>query len=102
MRGLGEGYGGRRRERGSGRGGAVISTGHFSGEIVGIFSCYINSFRIFTSTFSRCLFIFLLVQIHLLADRTGIFYLTKYPDKIAIQVYNVCSLPQGIGWGSLN
>ena len=52
VRGWGEGDRGRRE------GVAVIFTGHFLEGIVGIFPCYINSFCIFTSTFSHC-FLFL-------------------------------------------
>ena len=45
---------------------------------------------------------FLLIQIHFLADRTGLFSITKYLDEYAIQFYHVWSLTQGIGWGSLH
>ena len=37
----------------------------------------------------HALFLFLLIQIHFLADITGLFYLTKSLDEDAIQVYHV-------------
>ena len=80
------GEGGRGRE---GRGERRFSRVIVLGKSLGIFPCYIISFRIFTSTFSRCLFVIFIIQIHFLADRTGIFSLTEYLYNDYIQVYHV-------------